>query len=94
MIQYWITLIYSLSLFTTICSGIRYTISDEILLSMTKIPTDDVLESLHKLRIRESAQLKTVLELLDTEMHQKVSMPKLSKIEDNGEEKETQITKL
>ena len=34
---------------------------DEILLSMTKIPSDDVLESLYKLKIRESAQLKTVV---------------------------------
>ena len=33
---------------------------DEIVLSMTKIPPDDVLESLFKLRIRESDQLKTV----------------------------------
>ena len=33
---------------------------DEILLSMTKIPSDDVLESLYKLRTRESDQLKTV----------------------------------
>ena len=34
-------------------------------MSMTKIPPDDVLESLYKLRIRESDQLKTVLELYD-----------------------------
>ena len=34
---------------------------DEVLLSMSKIPSDDVLESLYKLRIRESEQLKTVL---------------------------------
>ena len=33
---------------------------DEILLSLTKIPTDDVLESLYILRIRESNQRKTV----------------------------------
>ena len=33
---------------------------DAILLSMTKIPTDDVLESLFELRTRESDQLKTV----------------------------------
>ena len=33
---------------------------DEFLLSMTKIPPDDVLENLYKLRIRESDQLKTV----------------------------------
>ena len=43
---------------------------DEILLSMTKVPSDDILESLYKLRIRESEQLKTILEI-----HQKVSMP-------------------
>ena len=36
---------------------------DEVLHSMSKIPSDDILESLYKLRIRESAQLKTVLEL-------------------------------
>ena len=47
---------------------------DEILLSMTKIPSDDLLESLYKLRIRESAQLKTVLELYDPG------------VEDDGEE--------
>ena len=32
---------------------------DEVPLSMSKIPSDDILESLYKLRIRESAQLKT-----------------------------------
>ena len=36
---------------------------DEIVLSMTQIPSDDILESLYKLRIRESEKLKTVLEL-------------------------------
>ena len=53
---------------------------DEILLSMTKIPSDDVLESLYKLRIRESAQLKTVLELYDMEIHQKISIPNNQKL--------------
>ena len=48
---------------------------DEILLSMTKIPSDDLQESLYKLRILESAQLKTVLELYDMEIHQKLSIP-------------------
>ena len=38
---------------------------DGILLSMTKIPHDDILEGLYKLRIRESERLKTVLELYD-----------------------------
>ena len=44
---------------------------DGILLSMTKIPHDDILEGLYKLRIRESGKLKTVLELYDLETHQK-----------------------
>ena len=47
---------------------------DEVLLSMT-IPSDDVLESLYKLRIHESAQLITVLEMCDMEIHQKISVP-------------------
>ena len=36
---------------------------------------DDVLESLYKLRIRESDQLKNVLGLNDLEIHQKISKP-------------------
>ena len=44
---------------------------DGILLSMTKIPPDDILEGLYKLRIRVSEKLKTVLELNDLEIHQK-----------------------
>ena len=44
---------------------------DGILLSMTKIPPDDILEGLYKSRIRESDKLKTVLELYDLETHQK-----------------------
>ena len=40
-------------------------------LSMTKIPHDDILEGLCKLRIRESEKLKTALELHDLETHQK-----------------------
>ena len=44
---------------------------DEVLLSMAEIPSDDILESLYKLRIRESEKLKTVLELYNMEIHQK-----------------------
>ena len=44
---------------------------DGIILSMTKIPHDDILEGLYKLRIRESEKLKTVLELYNVEIHQK-----------------------
>ena len=45
------------------------------LLSMTQIPPDDILESLYKLRIRESEKLKTVLELYNTEIQQKKTGP-------------------
>ena len=38
---------------------------------MTKIPPDDILEGLYKLRIRGSEKLKTVLELYDLEIHRK-----------------------
>ena len=45
---------------------------DGTLLSMTKIPHDDILEGLYKLRIRESEKLKTVLELYDLETQKKL----------------------
>ena len=48
---------------------------DGILLSMTKVPSDVILEGLYKLRIRESEKLKTVLELYDLEIHQKKAGP-------------------
>ena len=48
---------------------------DGIFLSMTKIPPDDILEGLYKLRIREFEKLKTVLELYDLEIHQKKAGP-------------------
>ena len=44
---------------------------DGIPLSLTKIPHDDILEGLYKLRLRESEKLKTGLELYDLETHQK-----------------------
>ena len=44
---------------------------DGILLLMTKIPPDDILEGWYKLRIRESEKLQTVLELYNLEIHQK-----------------------
>ena len=42
---------------------------DENLLSMTQIPSDDILEGLYKLRTRESEKLKTVLELYNVEIY-------------------------
>ena len=43
------------------------------LFSMSKIHTEDVLESLYNLRLRESDQLKVVLALYEQEIHQKIS---------------------
>ena len=42
---------------------------------MTKIPSDDILERLYKLRIRESEKLKTVMELYIMEIHRKKAGP-------------------
>ena len=53
---------------------------DEMLLSMTKIPSDDILESLYKFRICVSAQLKTVLELYVMEIHKQISMSSYQKL--------------
>ena len=42
---------------------------------MTRIPSDDIMEGLYKLRIRVSGKLKTVLELYNVEIHQKKAGP-------------------
>ena len=55
-------------------SGIRCKMG-RILLSMTKMPWYDILESLHKLRHESLNNSKTVLELYDMEIHQKILMP-------------------
>ena len=47
---------------------------------MSKIPPDDVLESLSTLGIRESDQLKTVFELYDREIHHKMPTPNYQKL--------------
>ena len=63
---------------------------------MSKIPSDEILESLYKLRIRESEKLKTEQELYDMEIHQKISVPNYQ-VENRGEEEkrsETSIAKL
>ena len=46
---------------------------------MSKIPSDDILESLYKLTIRESAQIKPVLVWYDMEIHKKISVPNYQK---------------
>ena len=54
---------------------------------MTKIPPDDILEGLYKLRIRESEKLKTALELYDLESHQKKLGLDYHRLKIYGEEK-------
>ena len=44
------------------------------------MPSDDILEGLYKLRIRESEKLKTVLELYNMEIHQKKAGPDYHKL--------------
>ena len=48
---------------------------DGILLSVEQFPPDDTLESLYKLRIRESEKLKTVLALYNLEIPQEKAKP-------------------
>ena len=58
---------------------------------------NSIFESLYRLRIRESDQLKTVVELYDMEIVQKISMPnyhKLKTMVEEGCRSETSITKL
>ena len=52
----------------------------EFFVSMTKIPSDDILENLYNLRIRESEKLKTVLELYNVEIYQKKAEPDYHKL--------------
>ena len=54
---------------------------DEILLSMTQIPSDDILENSYKIRIRESEKFKTVLKLYNMEIHQKEAEPDYHRLE-------------
>ena len=67
---------------------------DEVLLYMSKIPSDDILESLYKLRIRESARLKTVLELYDMEIHRKISVPNYQKLKTKVKRRQDQKLQL
>ena len=67
---------------------------DGILLSMTKISPDDILEGLYKLRIRKSEKLKTVLELYDLEIHQKKLGPDFHRLKTMVEEVSSKIFEI
>ena len=49
-------------------------------------------KSLYKLRTRESDQLKTVLDLYDMQIHQKISIPDNQKLFSDGEKKQRSET--
>ena len=69
---------------------------DEVLFSMSKTPSDDILESLCKLRIRESDQLKTLSAVRHGNSSEDIGS-QLSKVENHGGEEyksETSIAKL
>ena len=67
---------------------------DEVLLSMSNVPSDDILESLYKLRIRESDHLKTVLESHDMDIHQKMSVPNNQKLKTMVKKRKDQKLRL
>ena len=97
MIPFLATPIYSLSLFAT--TMFRTSIRDWMKFYYQR-PRSHLMMSLKvctNWRIRESDQLKTVLELYDIKIHQKISVPNYQKLKNDGEEKhrsETSITKL
>ena len=80
-------------------SGAHDTVFDyaHFSLLMAKIPSDDVLESLYKLRIRESDQLNNCIRIVRHGDSPEDIDAQLSEAEDDGEEKtrsETPIAKL
>ena len=97
MIQYWTMRLFSVTLHDDNIQEFD-TRWNEVLLSMSKTPSDDILESLYKLRIRGSAQLKqNRIGIVRHGDSSKDIDAQLSKNEDNGKKKnqsETSITKL
>ena len=54
---------------------------DEVLLSITEVPSDDILEGFHNMRIRVSDQFQTVLAKNEQEIEQHNSQPNYQKLE-------------
>ena len=74
----------------------NYTRQHVYLRTMSKIPSDDILESLYKLRIRESDQLNTIGIVRHGDSSEDINAP-LSKVENHGKKEhrsETSIAKL
>ena len=96
MIQHWIMLIYSLLLF--MMTTFRNSIQDGTkFYCRCQNVSDDILESLYKLRIRESDQLKTVFGIVRHGDSSEDISSQRSKVENHVEEEfgsETSITSL
>ena len=58
----------------------------EAILLISETPQDDVLESLYKMRIRDSELLKTVLAPYDQDIEQKDFPPSYQKLKNHGKE--------
>ena len=63
-----------------VCVSPHILLHHALMITSQKNPSDDVLESLFKLRMHESDQLKTVLELYVFEIHPKISTSNHQKI--------------
>ena len=57
---------------------------DQVLMSTSEVPNDRILESLYKMRMRESNKLQTVLAMCEQEINSNRSRAELSKVEDHG----------
>ena len=53
---------------------------DQALLSASEVPKENVLESLYKMKIRESVQLQTVLAMYDQEIDRDRAMPSYQRL--------------
>ena len=80
IIQFLIMPIYSLSLFATMMFRILIRDGTKFYCRCQKIHPMISWKVCTKLRVRESDQLKTELELFDMEIHQKISMPDYQKL--------------
>ena len=94
MTPYGITPIYSLLLFMTITFRNSTQDGRKFCYPCQRFTQDDIQESLFKLRIRESAQLKTKLQLYDMEIHQKISMPNYQKMKTTAKRRRDQKLRL
>ena len=97
MTQYWITQIHSLLLFTM--TIFRNSIQDGMTLHFLRQRSHLMTscKSLYKLRMLESDQFKTVLEVYDMEIHQKMSVPNYQKLKTmvkRSVDQKTSIAKL